>query len=599
MLAAACDDGHVVGDPITAGSQTGPQAGATTAGGVYTIAEGTAAGGAPLLGTGGNVPTAGGAVASGGATLLAAGGAFTGGATSLSAGGAFRTGGATSLSAGGALLTGGSTSVGNSAPVCVLYVATSGDDSNDGRRWSSAFANVQTAIDTGTHLVDNDDCSEIEVWVAQGTYKPTYLDDSTDARTATFQLAANVALYGGFAGTESKQSDRNIESHVTILSGDIGNQDDTKDNSYHVVTGETGATLDGFTVTGGNSNAVYPYNPDRDAATEKHDKATGGGMYNDGASPTVANCTFVNNDAINGGGMYNDGASPTVANCTFVNNDATDGGGIFNANSSPTITNCVFTKNYPGAMYNSYSSPTVQDCTFWKNSGGGINNFYSSPIVTNCTFNNNSGNLWAHGGYGGATYGGGMYNVSSSPTVTSCLFIDNSVSMGGAFVGFGGGMYNSGSSTLLINCTFANNSGQSGGAIYNNNWGVSADSVKAINCIFWGDTNETGVGEIEPRDSMAVTYSIVQGGYDTGTAIITDDPLFVDAANDDFRLSDGSPAIDSGGCASGVTATDIVGAPRWNIANVADGPGNGVDIGAYEYQGAEGTDSVVTDLGCQ
>jgi parallel beta-helix repeat protein len=539
MLAAACDDGHVVGEPIATGGKAGSQAGATTVGGMPTTAESTAAGGAPLLGTGGYVPTTGGAVASGGAT---------------------------SLAAGGAVLTGGATSTGESVPACVVHVTTSGNDSNDGRHWSSAFANVQPAIDTGTQLVSTGACTAVEIWVAVGTYKPTYLDDSTDARTATFQLATNVALYGGFAGTESKRSDRSIDRHVTILSGDIGTQDETKDNSYHVVTGETGATLDGFTVTGGNSDAPYTFNPDRDASTD--------------------------NTKSYGGGMLNDGASPTVANCTFVNNSARDGGGMYNSNSSPTVTDCVFTKNYPGGMYNDDSSPTVRNCTFSQNSGGGMNNMRSSPTVTNCLFKGNSGKIWASGGYGGETEGGGMYNVLSSPTLTNCVFTDNTVSMGGSFVGFGGGMYNSSSSPMLINCTFTNNSGEHGGGIYS-----YEGSPIAINCIFWGDANETGVSEIEPQDSVAMGHSIVQGGYAAGTNIITSDPLFVGPANGDLRLSAGSPAIDSGGCASGLAATDILGNPRWNMTSVPDGPaGNGVDIGAHEHQGTAGTDAIVTNL---
>ena len=56
------------------------------------------------------------------------------------------------------------------------------------------------------------------------------------------------------------------------------------DNSYHVVTGATGATLDGFTITAGNANGGYPNN-------------RGGGMYNNGSSPTLTNVTFSGNSA--------------------------------------------------------------------------------------------------------------------------------------------------------------------------------------------------------------------------------------------------------------------------------------------------------------
>ena len=70
------------------------------------------------------------------------------------------------------------------------------------------------------------------------------------------------------------------------------------DNSYHVVTGATGATLDGFTITAGNANGTSPND-------------SGGGMYNRcRSSPTLTNVTFSGNSAAgNGGGMYNDASS--------------------------------------------------------------------------------------------------------------------------------------------------------------------------------------------------------------------------------------------------------------------------------------------------
>jgi hypothetical protein len=89
-----------------------------------------------------------------------------------------------------------------------------------------------------------------------------------------------VALYGGFAGAEFLRSERSIAANVTTLSGDLNGDDAStgkSENSYHVVTGVTGATLDGFTVTGGNANASG--------------LSFGGGMCNIlSSSPTVSNC---------------------------------------------------------------------------------------------------------------------------------------------------------------------------------------------------------------------------------------------------------------------------------------------------------------------
>ena len=78
--------------------------------------------------------------------------------------------------------------------------------------------------------------------------------------------------------------------------------------NFHVVQCVSGegpnTVLDGFTLTGGNANGDFP--DDR-----------GGGMYNDGSSPTVINCSFNGNSAEYGGGMSNRGSTnsftcPTV-----------------------------------------------------------------------------------------------------------------------------------------------------------------------------------------------------------------------------------------------------------------------------------------------
>ena len=69
-------------------------------------------------------------------------------------------------------------------------------------------------------------------------------------------------------------------------------------------------------------------------------------------------------------------------------------------------------------------------------------------------------------------------------------------------------------------------------------------------------------------------YSSVQGGL-SGTGNIDSNPIFVDAANGDYRLSNYSPAIGSG-TSSGAPATDINGVSRPSPS------GSGPDIGAYE-----------------
>jgi parallel beta-helix repeat protein len=65
-------------------------------------------------------------------------------------------------------------------------------------------------------------------------------------------------------------------------------------------------------------------------------------------------------------------------------------------------------------------------------------------------------------------------------------------------------------------------------------------------------------------------------GYDANSFLAPADELFTSAANDDYRLRPGSPAIDAGKALPAVTA-DISGTPRPSRA--------GYDIGTYEFPG--------------
>ncbi|MBU0616741.1 MAG: hypothetical protein KKI02_03405, partial [Planctomycetes bacterium] len=156
----------------------------------------------------------------------------------------------------------------------VVYVdQNANQEPHDGSDWCHAYLEVHEALPAdGPNMV---------IRVADGTYLPD-TTGLTDPREATFQLADGVALEGGYAGCGAVDPDeRDIEVYETILSGDIGTPGDNSDDCYHVVTGsatDETAVLDGFTITGGNASGSWP-------------RDTGGGMYNDGGSPTLTNCT--------------------------------------------------------------------------------------------------------------------------------------------------------------------------------------------------------------------------------------------------------------------------------------------------------------------
>jgi parallel beta-helix repeat protein len=394
--------------------------------------------------------------------------------------------------------------------------------------------------------------------------------------------------------------DENISMKSGVLIQGAGAGDDPSIHSIidggasgSVVTAigvDSAAKLDGFKITNGK-------------------EFNGGGMYNEGSSPAVSNCTFSGNSAFfvvsvgDGGGMYNWNSSPTVTNCTFSGNDAHgNGGGMHNVNSSPTVTNCTFSDNTAyqgGGMYNLISSPAVTNCTFSGNSsadpawGGGMVNEDSSPTVSKCSFLNNHSGTFGGGMYnhdnsspivtscifsGNSAWvgGGGMSNLNSSPTVTNCIFSQNSGSDGG-------GVYNRSSSHTVTNCTFSKNSGSYGGGIYNE----SNSSVTVTNSILWGDNT---IVEIYNSDtsSCSATYSDIQWVTYPGTGNIKADPMFVDEAGGDLHLQPGSPCIDAGdNSAPALPATDIDGDDRKiddpTVADTGNGTPPIVDVGADEY----------------
>ncbi|EFO81529.1 polymorphic outer membrane protein [Oscillochloris trichoides DG-6] len=453
----------------------------------------------------------------------------------------------------------------------VIYVTPSG--AGTGSSWQDAM-NLTSALAAAT---DGD-----VLWVAAGTYTPG------TTRTDTFQLKPNVTIYGGFAGTESDISQRDWVTHRVILSGEIGLPNNPADNSYHVVTGANGATLDGITIRDGNANV------------EESPHFRGGGMYNVLSSPTLINVIFEHNTATEGGGMYNEQSSPTLINVIFRENSAPSGGGMYNTTSHPSLTRVSFLQNQAftddgeaagAGMYNEFSDPLLTDVAFVGNHsghfGGGMYNFQSDPQITHAVFQANQ-----------ALYGGGMHNSAiSAPVMDRVRFHANSATYGGAMANLGGNpilvsvemqqnlatqggaIHNSySSSPLLRNVTISGNSAQQGGGLYND-----TSTPEVVNSIIWGNSAPTGPTIINTGVTVTtLRHSLIEGsggsaaweatfGVDGG-ANLDADPRFVTTTN--LRLQADSPALDAG-----ENGTDL-----WDLDDQPRLVGVAVDLGAYERQ---------------
>ena len=151
----------------------------------------------------------------------------------------------------------------------------------------------------------------------------------------------------------------------------------------------------------------------------------GGGIYAANGSPTVADCTFSNNNAWIGGGFYCSG-SPYIEKCMFENNTAQEGGAV--------------------KLYRSYD-PHIISTSFLGNtaeSGGAINidaEFVGGThVISDCLFNGNV-----------AENGGGLFIYRVDVQMLNNDLMSNVADQGGAmWIGL--------SKTNIANCLFCNNS---------------------------------------------------------------------------------------------------------------------------------------------
>ena len=330
-----------------------------------------------------------------------------------------------------------------------IYVDKDATGMNNGSSWLNAYTDLQAALQN----VQAGD----EIWVADGTYKPTADTD----RSLFFVLTDNIEVYGGFAGDETDLEQRDWNNNETILSGDIGVVDDSTDNSYHVVVGADNAVLDGFIIIHGNANGTSADN-------------WGGGLLNNGiSSMNINNCTFKNNTAGEGGGAENYFCSGIIYydNCVFDNNTATSGGGIASHDTPTDVRYCLFIKNsatvlYGGAMYNwgAFSSANVINCTMYDNtateSGGAIHNRASginTKIINTILWGNTDDIALTHSALVTVAYSdieqdgyaGSNNNISENPLFVDSLNFDLKLAAGSPCIDTGTDFYVFDSDTLV------------------------------------------------------------------------------------------------------------------------------------------------------
>ena len=297
------------------------------------------------------------------------------------------------------------------------HVTAEAKDGGDGLSWAQAIT-LESALRQAT--------AGDEIWVKG-------YEDITDhiykAPEGGFVLPSGVAMYGGFAGTETIKSNLPTGRHKyqmkyqTALVGDINTNDKASqqliiypenttrnDNATHVLTLQMGVTQDntndgskptivsGFLIAAGNAKGDNSTSDGR-----------GGGIYvvnnsNDNNAGSryfrISQCNFANNYGMRGGAIYVDkyctNQQSAISYCSIFNNVAGKRG---------------TSENEGGGMWID-GTATVYNCNINNNTNGGIRLSSTSKIV-NCSViaNTVSAVDLTTAGVSGSNGGGAVYNT--------------------------------------------------------------------------------------------------------------------------------------------------------------------------------------------
>ena len=350
------------------------------------------------------------------------------------------------------------------------------------------------------------------VWITNG-----------DVTIRSSTITGNVAGEGG-AGIEV--NDDTGPAHLTLESSTV---------SYN-----TGGQVGGLRVWGGNASAeVRDVKFVGNTANEGGGIGIGGGIaVVNGSSAVIVDTRLFSNTAGHGGGgiMVDAAAQAEITNIVVEHNRADHGGGIaVRGGASAYISGTRVISNTADAA------------------GGGVGIWNNGPVVVmaNTVISGNCGS------------GLDMWEPGGTFTGTNLLIVGNRSGSGIAGIALWGS-----SGGRLMNVTVSGNDSATGsdGAVVEG----PVSGFPIVNSIFWG--NETDGANLS-GSNLNVSYSDVQGGF-AGTGNIDADPLFVDAANGNYRLGVGSPCTDKG-TPIGAPTHDIQGTPRDTAP----------DMGAYEWTG--------------
>lgn len=278
----------------------------------------------------------------------------------------------------------------------IYYVSSRATDTGDGSSWANAT--------TLTKALDKAVAGD-QIWV-QG-FETLTGGNLYVAPKEGFAVKSGVQLYGGFAGTESRLSQRVTLGkpyqlkYRSVLSGDIQKNDTVgsvdlifpangtrSDNATHVLS----VNLDPTQASGNNN--TYPtvingFSIGNGQAAGTGDAGKGGGIYvygdnSKGGVFRIERCFLISNYATQGGAVYvssevqnvNNGES-LINQCVIYNNAAGDraavenqAGGIYLAGKATVVNTSIFNNGNGGVRLSPESK--VVNVTIARNTGAGV-----------------------------------------------------------------------------------------------------------------------------------------------------------------------------------------------------------------------------------
>lgn len=278
----------------------------------------------------------------------------------------------------------------------IYYVSSQATDTGDGSSWANAT--------TLTKALDKAVAGD-QIWV-QG-FETLTGDNLYVAPKEGFAVKSGVQLYGGFAGTESRLSQRVTLGkpyqlkYRSVLSGDIQKNDTVgsvdlifpangtrSDNATHVLS----VNLDPTQASGNNN--TYPtvingFSIGNGQAAGTGDAGKGGGIYvygdnSKGGVFRIERCFLISNYATQGGAVYVDASVKSVngetslINQSVVYNNAAgeraavenQAGGIYLAGEATVVNTSIFNNGNGGVRLSSGSK--VVNATIARNTGAGV-----------------------------------------------------------------------------------------------------------------------------------------------------------------------------------------------------------------------------------